>query len=359
MVELALEQTKLGHEVIVFSPEREAKHFLYRDVHIEGVPLRFRRPWRDYEFLWAAYRHLQRSPVDVLHFHGVPDGGRLANRLGCPSVLSFDYFKFRLSRSRLGWTYVQRGLRAFDSLLPVSAACARLAEEYWGPLNLEVLPNGVNLKQFQPDAEQRARFRQFMGTEEGSCVVLYVGRLCKQKGVDTLLDAWEELGTATEARLVMAGPVEQFGGVSDGALVDRLRSLRGLYLGPVVEDSLAAVYNACDIFVMPTRQDEMFGMAALEAQACGKPVIASDWGGLHESVSQRSGRFFVPGEPGQLAEALDELIRNRDRREEMGAEARLHASDFGWPDIARGAVSIYERAISARGQETANSQVAH
>ena len=71
---------------------------------------------------------------------------------------------------------------------------------------------------------------------------------------------------------------------------------------------MPGIYNACDIFAMPTRELEMFGMAAVEAQACGKPVIASDHGGLRETVPDTAGSRFRTGDAADLAAHLEALL---------------------------------------------------
>ena len=103
-----------------------------------------------------------------------------------------------------------------------------------------------------------------------------------------------------------------------------------------------SVFNACDVFVMPTVRDEMFGMAALEAQACGKPVIASHLGGLVEAVSAYGGLFFEPGNRLALGDALVRMVGDEDLRIEMATFARQHSLGFTWDRIAAKAQLIYE-----------------
>src|SRR5260370_17925735 len=110
------------------------------------------------------------------------------------------------------------------------------------------------------------------------------------------------------ARLVVAGPPGQFGRTEGIPLTSRIAQVGGLYLGAVDESDLSAVYNMCDVFVMPTREYEMFGMAAAEAQACGKPVVCTRHGGLVEVVSERTGRYFPPGHAADLPATLQDFL---------------------------------------------------
>jgi hypothetical protein len=117
-------------------------------------------------------------------------------------------------------------------------------------------------------------------------VVLYVGRVCNQKGSDVLLEAVRALHERrSDLQLVIAGPVGQFGMKADPDLwVERIKGVGGVYLGAVEESRIAAIYNLTDVFVMPTR--------IAEAQACGKPFVANDCGGLREVVPTNCGGRF-------------------------------------------------------------------
>jgi glycosyltransferase involved in cell wall biosynthesis len=124
--------------------------------------------------------------------------------------------------------------------------------------------------------------------------------------------------------------------------------LGGTYLGPVDEHCLAAVYNASDIFVMPTRWAEMFGMAAVEAQACGKPVVASRLGGLTEALSNDTALFFEPNDADSLTNAIMHLLDDKSLRAQMTARAVPWARQFSWPLIAERLRSAYEGATDKR-----------
>src|SRR5207244_1408501 len=104
----------------------------------------------------------------------------------------------------------------------------------------------------------------------------------------------------------------------------------GLYLGAVEESRLRAVYNLADVFVMPTRKSEMFGMAAVEAQACGKPVIASDHGGLQEVVPEDCGARFPVGNAEKLADEIEKLIDDPSLYASCSANALRNAAKYAW-----------------------------
>jgi len=340
MVELAAAQAAAGHEVRILSAESADSVTEHRGFVVQGVRVRTRRPVRDYEMLLATRKHLRANRPDVLHFHGVPDGARFTTFLQIPTLLHLDYFRFRGANTRLGHRYYEGSFGRFNRVLPDSESCAAEFRQFWGtPAPIEVIHEGVNVDQFRPDPESGERLRAELGLD--GVIMLYVGRLCDQKGTDVLLDVWQRC-PPSGATLMLAGPIGQFGRDQPGKLPERMKSIGVLYIGAIEERRLADVYNACDVFVMPTVRDEMFGMAALEAQACGKPVVASRLGGLVESVSNRSGLFVPPSDPCALQRALTELAGDPERRAEMGAAARQHALGFTWDRMAAKVQSVYE-----------------
>jgi glycosyltransferase involved in cell wall biosynthesis len=349
IVELARAQAKQGEEVVVFSAEKAESRWTEDSVSYEAIPVGLPRPYRDYEFLLASRKRLAKSRADIVHVHNIPDGGRLARNLSIPAVLTFDYFRYRATRWRIGRMYYRRSLATYSHLLPVSAACDREFAQFWrhSPTPTTVLYNGANLGQFCPNPNLGLALKSKLGLTRRP-VVLYVGRLCEQKGVNTLLDAWPMVQKSQpEAALLVAGPVERFGNSGrDSPLVQKLQALGGVYLGAVSDADLNSVFNACDIFVMPTRRDEMFGMAALEAQACGKPVVASRCGGLRESVGEDSGVFFTPGDARELSSVLRGLIESPQQRMRMGEAAIVHARQFSWQRIANQSLEIYRSVLT-------------
>jgi glycosyltransferase involved in cell wall biosynthesis len=115
--------------------------------------------------------------------------------------------------------------------------------------------------------------------------------------------------------------------------IERIKQVGGLYLGAVEESRLSAIYNLADIFIMPTSEYEMFGMAAVEAQACGKPVIASDHGGLKETVPEKCGARFPIGDFEELAKKIEMLLDDHELYASCAEYAVQNASRFDWSHI--------------------------
>lgn len=335
MLEMAKAQSARGEKVIIYSADSESRRTNCDGVEIRSILCRMRMPFRDFEYMRKALHELRSESVDVLHFHNLPEGAAYSKAIRATKLLSFDYFVFRQGkRTPLFWWY-RKALRHFSWLLPVSNYCLRGYQAYWGSngVPIRILYNGVNVDQFSPDLASGLIRKRALGIENKR-VILYVGRVCRQKGTDLLIDAFQHLKQRCEnVSLVVAGPAEQFGNQRHTGLTRMIAEVGGIYLGPVQDKDLAATYNLCDVFVMPTRSIEMFGMAALEAQACGKPVVCSNHGGLPEVISQKSGLFFPVGSVEGLAESLRQLLEDADLYKSKTEASRSNAQRFSWPHI--------------------------
>jgi glycosyltransferase involved in cell wall biosynthesis len=354
IIELAKAQVALGHDVVTYSVGPTD-----REIQVEGVTVRWIRcrtpmPWRHAEYLGRLTMIIRRSSrPSVLTFHGQPEGSMLGRLFRCPSALIYDYFHYAGGRYPFLHSLYQRMLRSFDLLLPCSRYCQEESVAHWAldGANVSVLYNGVNLAQFHPDRRSGAAERERLGLT--GPVVLYVGRVNQQKGTDLLLESWATAHQRVpDAALVIAGPISQFGTPvsrsEQTSWEDRIAEVGGRYLGPVDESRLAAVYNMADVFVMPTRVSEMFGMAAVEAQACGVPVIASDHGGLRETVPRRCGARFPPGDATTLGQEIHRLLSDPIQRADCGKEAAENAKQYSWDRIAQDLDDAYDR-VGIRG----------
>ena len=344
--ELAREQARRGDRVILYSAGERPGRRYYQGAEVRTIACRASQPFRSLEFLTKALADLRREPIDVLHFHSLVEGGVVFKAVAAKKVLSYDYFQFRRGkRTPLYWFY-RWALGQFACLLPVSEYCREASVAYWGihETRARVLYNGVNLDEFAPDPEAGLERRRALAIGDEP-VMLYVGRVCEQKGTDTLLEAYQLVrASRPETRLVVAGPAGQFGIAESNGLVRKIRDAGGLYLGAVDELALPSIYNLCDVFVMPTREYEMFGMAAAEAQACGKPVVCTSHGGLPEVVSESSGLFFPVGDAPALAAQVCSLLANPRRYFSMARAARQNSKRFQWPAIVEQLDGIYREA---------------
>jgi D-inositol-3-phosphate glycosyltransferase len=220
------------------------------------------------------------------------------------------------------------------------------------PCRAEVIPPGVDLELFTARDSETAKAHLGLCPEQH--VVLFVGRIEPLKGIDTLLRAMA-VATLQIPRWREELCVAIIGGDADmppaqlDAEMARLHDLReqlGIedlvtFLGARAQDDLPDYYSAADLVVMPSHY-ESFGLVALEAMACGTPVIASRVGGLTYTVLHGVTGLHVPErDPEALAQEIIRLIRNPALRDRMGRQARRVAQCYGWPTIADRIVDLY------------------
>jgi D-inositol-3-phosphate glycosyltransferase len=218
---------------------------------------------------------------------------------------------------------------------------------------VRVIPCGVDLDLFQPANPRAARARLGLRAQH---VLLFVGRLAPIKGLETLLRALAAakangLG-GSDVRLVVVGGDKDERWDGERSALRELAVALGVarwvdFRGPQPQAALPDYYAAADLCVMPSLY-ESFGMVALEAMACGVPVIGSRVGGLAETVQDDVTGVLVPeGDTAALAAAIAGLLPDRERRRRLGAEAVERAKRFGWPCIARAVIELYGELVPA------------
>jgi glycosyltransferase involved in cell wall biosynthesis len=348
MRELARRQADAGAEVILYSAEDKTQTMHYHGAEVRALACNQKDTVRAAEFMYKAMRDVRSVSPDVIHFHSLVEGAAFASwfarGMRAKTLLSFDFFEFRRGRENPFFPWYKKALNRFSELLPVSEYCRSGACDYWSiPQDrMRVLYNGVSIQQFFPDPQASLARRSALGIAGDEFVLLYVGRVCEQKGTDLLVEAYRMLRNEhRRVRLVIAGPIGQFGTSGSNGITDALEDSQGIYLGPVEEAILPSVYNMADVFVMPTRQAEMFGMAAIEAQACGVPVVCSNHGGLPEVINPKSGLLFETGSAMDLARNLRALMDNPELKRRCATAAVPNAERFSWENIVRELNQVY------------------
>jgi len=219
---------------------------------------------------------------------------------------------------------------------------------------VHVVSPGVDLYTFTP-GQGRSAARTTVGLPQEALVVSFVGRIQPHKGPEVLIRATSEL--VKHSPLLRHKLIVNIIGGASGANteeVDRLKEL-ATWLGiddvvrfspPVPRADLAQWYRAADLVVVPS-YSESFGLVALEAQACGTPVVATAVGGLRTAVADGISGVLVDGhDPKAWSSVIARLLQEPQRRVLLSMGAIEHASHFGWDATARGTLDIYDQVIT-------------
>jgi len=317
----------------------------FRVLHVDAGPRapvpRSQFPDLVAPFTDAAREKLERcgNDYDVLHANYWVSGAvghRLKHELNLPLVTTFhslDRVKAEVGldddvplRPRVEAQVV----RCADLVIASTHEERRQLEHHYGadPSRIEIIPQGVDATLFSPGDREAAKRSLGLG---GRPVLVFVGRIQPLKGADLAVRALAELPDSRTELLIVGGPSGPDGEqelarlhslVEELGLVTRVR-----FVPPRRHEELADYYRAADVCVVPSRS-ESFGLVALEAAACGTPVVASDVGGLRIVVDDgRTGLLVAERDPHAFADAIGRALRDSDA---MAANAIAHASTFRW-----------------------------
>jgi D-inositol-3-phosphate glycosyltransferase len=245
---------------------------------------------------------------------------------------------------------------AADALIAnTDAEAASLVSLYEAcPDNVSVVSPGVDLYTFTTGTGRKAA-REAVGLPQDAHICAFVGRIQPHKGPEVLIRAVAEmLNHSPHLRPKLITII--MGGASGSGLgeVERLKDLVSWlnisdvvrFENPVPRAQIPQWYRAADLVCVPS-YSESFGLVALEAQACGTPVVATAVGGLRTAVADGISGVLVDGhDPRAWSSVLARLIQEPQRRVLLSMGAIEHASHFGWDATARGTLDIYDRIIA-------------
>jgi D-inositol-3-phosphate glycosyltransferase len=334
----------------------------FRVVHVDAGPVDLPKealPEVVDEFASGVLDHLVTSNdemgVDALHANywlsGVA-GHRLKHELDLPLVSTFH--TLARVKAETGDPEPQRRVDAeaqvigcSDAILANCPAEAAQLQLLYGadPARIEIVPPGVVHAFFSPGDRAGARAAlSHLGPFDGP-VLLFVGRIQPLKGLDVAVRALAELDDPT-AVLVVVGGASGRDGRAEVERIEKLAAALGVservrFAAPQPHHMLSTFYRAADVVLVPSRS-ESFGLVALEAAACGTPVVAAAVGGLRTLVEHGRTGFLVDGrDPTVFAAYAEQVLTNPPLAAELSARAAHRARDFTWSTAAGRLRRIY------------------
>ena len=319
----------------------------FRVLHVEAGP-RAAVPKHDLPdlvepFVDASMRlMLEREPVDVLHGNYWLSGAvahRLKHALDLPLVATFHTLARVKAEAGVDddaehRTRVEHEVIACADMMLASTddERAQLASLYEAEVGrVEVVPPGVDHTVFFPG--DRGAARQRLGIDAAR-MLLFVGRIQRLKGADLAIRALAALDDPKIALVVVGGPSGR-DGHTEQARVHALAEDLGVagqihWVSPRRHERLADYYRAADVCLVPSRS-ESFGLVALEAAACGTPVVAAAVGGLRSLVAHERSGFLVEGrDPDEYAAPVSRLLADEMLANDMGVTASARSKRYSW-----------------------------
>jgi glycosyltransferase involved in cell wall biosynthesis len=237
----------------------------------------------------------------------------------------------------LFWWY----LRLLHNCAHLNLCTSRFVREQLqahGIRSVQLWEPGIDTNHFHPQLRSDAWRPRLTGGHPVSTILLYVGRLAAEKGLDRLMAVLPQLESCHIAL------------IGDGPMADALRyAAKGLpvtFLGPLYGKELAAAYASADVFVFPS-STETLGLVAIEAMASGLPVVGARSGGIPDIVVEgETGLLFNPDDLEEFAMSLKYLVTHIDERRQMGQAGRRHAEKWSWASSTAGLRQLYMTLIN-------------
>jgi UDP-glucose:(heptosyl)LPS alpha-1,3-glucosyltransferase len=259
---------------------------------------------------------------------------------GMPPLLWLNTALYRLMRiAAEKWLYRPGRLKVFAA---VSQGIRSELQTYFPGLPVERTPNGVDLQRFRPSPASRREIRSKQGVATDETVLLFVGGDWERKRLALALQALALAQRQTQIQLILwvvgRGDESRYRKMSEELGICDSVQFFGFRTDP------ERYCQGADIFLFPTSY-EAFPLVALEAAACGLPIIATPANGIGELLAEgRAGRIVTP-EPQAIADAIATLASNRPLRLRLGREAAAEAQAYNWSDMVELVRSVYERVL--------------
>jgi glycosyltransferase involved in cell wall biosynthesis len=364
------ELAKLGHEIVVFTPQTAREHDEPpKNGIVQIAPVRVSSTLRfpAVQF-WLKLPHTIRraekqEPFDIIHFNGLCYSFAPRRLSKAPHVITvlhpvrdaIEHVNPRLSSRIKGLSaetnliyprIEKRAVKSADAIIAISDYTRRRIIETYAiqPSNIYTVLLATDISESAFSKEQLAKARSELALPTVP-LVLFVGRVDdRRKGIDQLLCAFSDVLTKQQASLLVVGSGSQTEARRLAAALNIAKNV--FFAGKVEESVLRKCYALCTVYVFPSRL-EGFGLPLLEAMAAAKPIVATNVGSIPELMTERNGSLVDPGDISALANAIRQYLENQELSESIGAyNARYVRRHFDWQKTALGTEKVYRLVTS-------------
>lgn len=320
---------------------------------------------------WIFLRMARKNPPDIINFHqplsallvllcqksrSIPKiytfhssaAQEYATRLIRSGTSAAEFSRWHKLNIRLRKWMERYVLERSQRIMVLSAFSSKIVTDFHGiPLSrLVLIPGGADLERFSPEGDRAALGRELL--PERSHVLFTVRNLVPRMGLENLIEAMSLLiENHPDLLLIIGGegPLK----TSLAALIERCRLEQNVrFEGFIPEEKLSAYYRAADIFVLPTRMLEGFGLVTVEALACGTPVVGTPVGGTVEILEGLDRRLICKGTtPRDIASGLDFFLKNPAELKEIAKMCRTYVeARYDWEKVINRAEELFESYIA-------------
>lgn len=339
-----------GHEALLLAPQSAPDYYAGTKIlPLSGVPLPLYPELNFTPPQFGLTQRLRAFEPDILHVVAPAALGaivpNIAHSLRVPVISSFHtdlvaysqhyglgFFKGAFS-GYLRWLHNRTRL----TLCPSTTTLNNLRQQ--GFRRLRVWGRGVDTARFHPD-HRSEEWRESVGASPDEVILLYVGRVAKEKRINMLEKTLRRLQGEYRVRLVVVGD-----GPARAELEQRMQGLPVHFTGYLKGAALATAYASSDLFVFPSDTDT-FGQVMQEAMASGLPVVAARSGGAPDLVREgKTGYMFEPGVESDLNAQLRRVIADNDLRAAMGVAGRRTAEQRSWSSVMNELLAHYRHVL--------------
>jgi len=298
-----------------------------------------------------------RKPVDIIHANYWLSGAvghKLKHELNIPLVTTFH--TLGETKKNNGFPETTERLRAENEIVGCSDVVVANSENEQEQLRhfyganvdrVEIVPLGVEQALFSPGNSNAAK--DALGLPTGP-ILLFIGRLQSLKGVDVAISTLQAMDHENATLVIVGGASGQEGSFYESEIRNLANNLpagkKVAFIPPQPHHILSTYYRAADIVIVPSRS-ESFGLVALEAAACGVPVVASSVGGLQNLIEDGKTGLLIEGwDPVEYAQVIDYLLSNPFKSTEIAMNAVDRAQTYTWGQTARRLQEIYQSVLS-------------